>query len=73
MSQPVGERMPVLIQPGDFDVWLSGTDAEAAALLRAPSHSPLVAHPVSRGVNKAENDDAGLIDPLPQPAEVPFG
>ena len=58
----VHDRMPVLLQPTDFDGWLTGTaDAE---LLKPAANDYLQAWPVSRRVNssRASSDDPTLID-----------
>ncbi len=60
--QPVHHRMPVLIEPDDFDLWLSeSADPKAAEmLLSAAADETLVAVPVSTRVNRVANDDASL-------------
>jgi putative SOS response-associated peptidase YedK len=54
----VHDRMPVILEPGEWDAWLSPT-ADAAALkvlLRPFPANGLVAEPVSTVVNNAKND-----------------
>ena len=64
--QPIHHRMPVLIEPGDFDLWLSDSvDPKAAeTLLTAPPDDRLSAVPVSTRVNRVANDDASLWEPV---------
>jgi putative SOS response-associated peptidase YedK len=54
------ERMPVLLRPDDWPVWLGEAEGDHAALLR-----PLVAEfriwPVSRAVNNVRNNGAELL------------
>ena len=60
-------RVPVTIEPGDFDRWLDcgAHDAETAtALLTAPGEGEFAWHEVSTRVNRAANDDAQLILPI---------
>jgi putative SOS response-associated peptidase YedK len=60
------ERMPAVIAPEAFGVWLDAerVDAEtAAALLVAPRRGFFSHHEVSRAVNRTANDDARLIAP----------
>ena len=62
LAAEVHDRMPVLLQPKDFDRWLTGT--VGAELLRPAANDYLQAWPVSRRVNssRAPNDDSTLID-----------
>lgn len=64
--QPLHERMPVILDPAAFDVWLDpGTPAEEAAkLLRPCPDDRLEVYPVSTRVNAVRNDDAACIAPL---------
>ena len=60
-------RVPVTINPSDFDRWLDcGVhDAETVmALLTAPAEGEFVWHEVSTRVNRVANDDAQLILPI---------
>jgi putative SOS response-associated peptidase YedK len=60
-------RVPVTIEPGDFDRWLDcgADDAETAmALLRPPAEGEFAWHEVSTRVNRVANDDAQLILPI---------
>jgi putative SOS response-associated peptidase YedK len=60
------ERVPVTIDPPDFDRWLDGsiTGAEdAMTMLVAPPRGTFVWHEVSTAVNRVANDSAALILP----------
>jgi putative SOS response-associated peptidase YedK len=60
-------RVPVTIEPGDFERWLDCRDDNAEtvmALLRAPDEGCFVWHQISTRVNRAANDDAQLILPI---------
>jgi hypothetical protein len=60
-------RVPVTIEPGDFDRWLDCSDDDAEtvmALLRAPGEGCFVWHEISTRVNRAANDDAQLMLPI---------
>jgi len=62
----IHSRMPVVIAPDAFDLWLDCTnvDAETAAALIAPApDQALEAYEVSAAVNHAVNDAAELIAP----------
>jgi putative SOS response-associated peptidase YedK len=60
-------RVPVTIEPRDFDRWLAcrDDDAEAVmALLIAPGEGCFVWHEISTRANRVVNDDAQLILPI---------
>jgi putative SOS response-associated peptidase YedK len=62
----IHERMPVIVAPEAFDLWLdcAAVDAEAAAALIAPAPEALLEHyEVSPAVNRVANDSAELIAP----------
>lgn len=63
--QPLHHRMPVILQPGTADEWLSGAvDYLSSAAERTP---PLRAWPVDRRVNNPRNDGAGLVETIKVP------
>src|SRR5262249_42570364 len=61
------DRMPVVIPRSAFDMWLDpSVDAKTAAALLVPApEETFAAHAVSMAVNRADNDSAALIEPLP--------
>jgi len=63
---PIHDRMPVVIPPEDRNAWLDrATDGKAAlVLLRAASDPRFECRPVSTRVNRPDEDDAGLIEPV---------
>jgi putative SOS response-associated peptidase YedK len=65
--QPVHHRMPVIVPPDAFDLWLDcgKVDAETAAALIVPAPDDLLElYEVSTAVNRAANDSAALIEPV---------
>ena len=68
--RPVHDRMPVVLDPADWDEWLDRDARDTGALVRLLRPAPddlLTFHPVSTRVNSARNDDATLLireDPL---------
>ena len=73
---PIHERMPVVVPPEAFDLWLdcSHVDAETAAALIAPAREDVLeAHEISTAVNRVANDNPALIEPagdaMPEPAK----
>lgn len=65
----VHDRMPVLLQPSDFDAWLSGS--AGVELLKPAANDLLQRWPVSARVNssRAPSDDPTLIDRV-QPQDM---
>lgn len=61
---PIHERMPAVIRPEDFAVWLTGEPAAALALLKPAPNDLFEAVQVSDRVNKVDYDDPGLIEPV---------
>jgi putative SOS response-associated peptidase YedK len=62
---PLHDRMPVIVPPAAFDLWLDcgAVDARTAESLIAPAPDDLLeAHPVSTAVNRTANDNAALIE-----------
>lgn len=61
----IHDRMPVILGPDVFDVWLDPKrdPARACALLR-PFASALRVVPVARGVNDVRNDEMVCMEPL---------
>jgi len=70
------ERMPVIVPPDAFDLWLdcSKVDAMTAAALFAPAPEELLeAYEISPAVNHTANDGPNLIEPAAsqQPSVLP--
>jgi putative SOS response-associated peptidase YedK len=63
-AQPVHDRMPVVLEPDDWPLWLGEAEGSAATLLHPPADSVLRGWPVSRRVNSPRQNDAGLLEPL---------
>jgi putative SOS response-associated peptidase YedK len=61
---PVHDRMPVVVAPEQWALWLSrasGSD-ELAGILRPAPPGTFESHEVSTRVNRADQDDPGLIE-----------
>jgi putative SOS response-associated peptidase YedK len=58
---PLHDRMPVILEPESYDRWL-GNDPDPADLIRPYPAEHMVKWPISTRVNKAENDDAAILD-----------
>ena len=60
-------RMPVVLKPDAWPVWLGEEPAEASALkalLRPISSDEITCWPVSARVGNVKNNDASLIEPI---------
>ncbi|MEJ2379446.1 MAG: SOS response-associated peptidase, partial [Pseudolabrys sp.] len=72
-------RMPVIIAPEAFDLWLNCAEVDAvtaSALIHPAPEDLLDIYPVSMAVNRTANDDPKLIEPLAEgagaaPAKAP--
>jgi putative SOS response-associated peptidase YedK len=62
---PIHDRMPVIVEPPDWPLWLGETEGEAASLLHPAAEDTLRVWPVSTRVNRPASDDADLLAPLP--------
>lgn len=68
LVQPVDDRMPVILNPNDFETWLdqeTGT-GELEKLLKPYSMTEMAVNRVSDEVNDAENNSEKLIQPIPK-------
>lgn len=66
IMEPIHNRMPVILEPEDYDTWLfPGNQPNIALhLLRPFSSEKMAAYPVSTWVNSPAHDDAKCIVPL---------
>jgi putative SOS response-associated peptidase YedK len=65
--KPYHNRMPVILPPEDFDVWLEPGEADTGhllSLIRPYPAGEMEAYPVSTQVNSPGADDPALIEPL---------
>lgn len=74
----IHERMPVIVPPEAFDLWLNANevDATTAAALIAPAPDSLLeAYEISTAVNRTANDNPRLLEPVVagklEPASAP--
>jgi putative SOS response-associated peptidase YedK len=56
------DRMPVIVEPEDWPMWLGEADGDPAALLHPPPEGTLRIWPVSRKVNRPANNGRELLD-----------
>jgi putative SOS response-associated peptidase YedK len=59
----VHDRMPVIIVPADYQLWLTASPAMAQKLLR-PYASGLTLTPIGERVNSIGNDDVEVLVPI---------
>lgn len=68
LVRPVHDRMPVILDPADYELWLDPAVREPEMLqplLRPYDAAKMVTYPVSTLVNNPANDDPECITPLP--------
>lgn len=66
LMRPIHDRMPVIIRPEQYQLWLDPTVKDHGQLAGALAPLPVSlmdAYPVSSRVNRPENDDKSLIEP----------
>ncbi len=71
---PIHDRMPVVIAPEQFNLWLGGLDedtAAASALIRPAPDDLLEVIPVSSDVNRVANDNPKLLERVDELATEP--
>jgi putative SOS response-associated peptidase YedK len=59
----IHDRMPLILAPGDYTRWL-GDEPDPADLMRAFPAELMRMWPISTRVNKPENDDASIVEPV---------
>jgi putative SOS response-associated peptidase YedK len=63
------ERMPVILSPDDYDLWLSPKEEPLPVLqglMKSYTGTNLTAYPVSKAVNRAGTDSPDMVEPLRQ-------
>ncbi len=66
-AQQFHHRMPVILSPDDYNLWLSPKEEPLAvlqALMKPYPGDEFRAYPVSKAVNKPVNDYASLLEPV---------
>jgi putative SOS response-associated peptidase YedK len=61
IARPTHDRMPVIVEAGDWPLWLGDDEGNAGELLRPAGDEVLKAWPVSRRVNSPANNDPRLL------------
>jgi len=71
IMEPIHDRMPVILDPAQWEVWLSQQEQKAdhqLPLLCPHEAASMQAWPVSRELNRiGARNDAGLIERMPEP------
>lgn len=62
--RPIHHRMPVIVAPADYDVWLGGPPTDAQKLIRPFPPDDMAFYRVTTRVNNVRNDDPDCITPL---------
>jgi putative SOS response-associated peptidase YedK len=66
----IHDRMPLILAPGDYTRWLSG-EPDPRDLMRPYPAEPMRMWPISTRVNKPENDDPSIIEPIALASSAP--
>ena len=60
----IHHRMPVIVDPSEFDLWLNGTPGTVSPVIRPYPQESMVYYRVSTRVNNVLNDDPECVAPL---------
>jgi len=60
----IHHRMPVIVDPADYDLWLQGGSDEANAIIKPFPQDDMAFYRVSTRVNNVRNDDKACVEPL---------
>jgi putative SOS response-associated peptidase YedK len=76
--QRLHERMPVILEPADWAIWLGEEPGDPPSLMRPLADGRLRLWPVSRAVNSVRNNSPDLLDRIddpeaPPPSDAPPG
>jgi putative SOS response-associated peptidase YedK len=75
LVKPFHERMPAVLEAGQFGAWLGGKLSDALALLKPYPVELMESWPVSNAVNSVKNDGPELLAPVTRthrPAQPPL-
>jgi putative SOS response-associated peptidase YedK len=64
-------RMPVIIEPADWPIWLGETEGDVGALLRPAPEDVLRVWPVDKKVGNVKNDGPELLEPHASSEQMP--
>ena len=59
----IHDRMPLILAPTDYTRWLSD-EPDSGDLMRPFPAEPMRMWPISTRVNKPENDDPSIVEPI---------
>jgi putative SOS response-associated peptidase YedK len=65
-------RMPVIIEPTDWPLWLGEAEGDVTALLRPAPEDVLRLWPVDKRVGNVKNDGPDLLEQHAPPAQGPL-
>jgi putative SOS response-associated peptidase YedK len=64
LMAPIHDRMPVVLEPTDWPLWLGEAEGDPATVLHPPADGVLHAWPISTRVNSPRNNEASVLDPV---------
>jgi putative SOS response-associated peptidase YedK len=70
LCAPIHDRMPVILPPDAWKLWLGEVEASAEelrSLLRPYPAELMRVYPIGPAVGNVKNDEPSLLDPLPEP------
>jgi len=70
VMSPIHDRMPVIVSPVDWSVWLGEQEGDWQSLLRPCPSEWLTCWPVSRRVSNGRENNPGLLEQVSVPQEL---
>jgi putative SOS response-associated peptidase YedK len=64
MMAHIHDRMPVILAPENYERWLANIEPDLHDLLVPFPSEPMTMWPISTRVNKPDNDDAAILEPI---------
>lgn len=64
LMAPVHDRMPVIVSPDDYEMWLSGESSNALTLIRPYRAEEMQAWAVSKRVSRSGEEGDDLVCPV---------
>jgi putative SOS response-associated peptidase YedK len=64
MMAHIHDRMPVIVAAENYQCWLANIEPDPRDLLVPYPSEPMTMWPISTCVNKPENDDPGILEPV---------
>jgi putative SOS response-associated peptidase YedK len=72
LKEPIHDRMPVIVEPKDYDRWMDPSTAPPLDLLRPYAANQMRAWPVGEQVGNVRNNSSSLLDEVQENQQLLF-